>query len=256
MDDRYSTQKLLELRKLTRAIADLMRSQLKEYLATLSLLFRPGIVLGEHVSGGVRGAVKSVESNYQELKGLYENIAASRLYSLSREIPVPLEIMSTTPEIVPMDYTYVTKGDPEGKTITISSPLKWVLCYASFPPSRLRELLGVRSRTSNELTSYVVHYLALHTVLSKLPGLSDLLSALHFRVVTEQTPDLGPLPLTCICSAISTERPPDEVIIESTEISGMDLFEEIVTLEDLKAWPDPLKDRLLELVQKQGVALP
>jgi hypothetical protein len=256
MEDRYSTQKLLELRRLTRAIADLMRNRLREYLATLSPLFRPGIVLGEHVSGSARGTVKGAESNYQELKGLYESIAGSRLYSLSREVPVPLEIMSTTPEMIPVDYAYVAKGDPEGKTITISSPLKWVLCYSNFPPSRLRELLGAKNRNSNELGSFLVHYLVLHTVLSKQPGLRGIFGALHFRIVTEQAPDLGNLPLTCICSSISTQRPPDEVIIESTEISGMNLFEEIVNLEDLKLWRDPLQDGLLELVQKHGAALP
>ena len=41
MDGRDSTQSLLVLRKLTRAIADVVRVQMTEYLATLAPLLRP-----------------------------------------------------------------------------------------------------------------------------------------------------------------------------------------------------------------------
>jgi hypothetical protein len=119
----------------------------------------------------------------------------------------------------------------------------------------LRELLNSRVRSNNEVVSFLIHHLVLHIVVAKQPGLIDILQALHFRLVTEQPKDLGGLPLTCIYSAISTLRPPDEVIIESTEISGMDVFEEVVNLEDMKFLQNPLQMRLQELVQKYGITL-
>ena len=56
MDVRDSTQSLLVLRKLTRAIADVVRAQMTEYLATLAPLLRPKMVLGEHVEDGTNKA--------------------------------------------------------------------------------------------------------------------------------------------------------------------------------------------------------
>src|SRR6059058_5096549 len=46
MAEEFTTQRLLALRKLTRALADLLRGQAKDYLATLGPLFRPRSILG------------------------------------------------------------------------------------------------------------------------------------------------------------------------------------------------------------------
>ena len=55
-----------------------------------------------------------------------------------------------------------------------------------------------------------------------------------------------------ISSSTRPTRPPASVIIESTEISGMDVFEEVVRLDDIAKLRDPLKQRLMELVQSHG----
>ncbi len=255
MDEQFSTQKLLELRRLTRGVSELLRNQLKEYLATLAPLFRPAMVLGEYVHGSTKGAVKGAENNFRELRGLFDAIAGSKLYGISRELPLPLDIMSTTLEMIPMEYTYGAKGGPESKTITITSPLKWVLCYSGFQPSRLREFLGSKNRNNSEVTSHVLHHLVLHSVVTKQPGLKTMLDALHFQIISEPTTELGALPITCARASVSTFRPPDEVIIESTEISGMNVFEEVVNLEDIKLLRDPLHDRLVELSERYGARL-
>jgi hypothetical protein len=46
------------------------------------------------------------------------------------------------------------------------------------------------------------------------------------------------------------------VIIESTELSGSDAFEEVVSLDDVAKLRNPLKDQLEELVKAHGQALP
>ncbi len=47
-------------------------------------------------------------------------------------------------------------------------------------------------------------------------------------------------------------RPPDEVVIESTEMSGRDVFEELVLEEALAEWRDPLRDQVGALIQSRG----
>ena len=61
-----------------------------------------------------------------------------------------------------------------------------------------------------------------------------------------------PPSLSLSFAAISTLRPPDGVLIESTEFSGMDAFEEVVKVDDISKLREPLKERLIELAQAQG----
>jgi hypothetical protein len=57
------------------------------------------------------------------------------------------------------------------------------------------------------------------------------------------------LPVTCISSSISTSLPPDELVIESTELSGKDAFEELINVGDIEKLRDPFKERLLDVVR-------
>ena len=66
-DEPFTTQRLLALRKITRSVADLLRGELREYLATLSPLFRPRAVLGNHVEGGVNEPVKGADAVFKAL---------------------------------------------------------------------------------------------------------------------------------------------------------------------------------------------
>jgi len=51
MTEPFSIERVQSLRRLTRAVADLLTERLTTYLATLSPLFRPRRVLGEHIRG-------------------------------------------------------------------------------------------------------------------------------------------------------------------------------------------------------------
>jgi hypothetical protein len=252
MDDHYTTQRLLALRKLTRAIADLLRGMLREHLTTLSPLLRPTNVLGEYVHGHTRGAVKGAEKAFRELQALYETTAATKPFGVPRELKSPIELLSSTPEITPMEYVHVATGNGESKTITVTSPLKWVLSYSGFGPGRLRDILAGRAGNTVELPQFLLHTLVVHIVMKKQPGLMNIFELLRFPACAERFPGFGELPVTCLSSAISTVRPPDDVIIESTEISGMDVFEEIVNLEDIKNLQDPIQARLLDLLKSHG----
>jgi hypothetical protein len=251
----YTIQRLLVLRKLTRAVADLLRSQLKEHINTLTPLLRPKAIFGEHIQGA-REAVPGQDKALADLQAAYKLVASGGRFNLPKELNTPVELMSATPELSPTVYTYEIKAEPETKSIKITAPFQWSLNYAGFAPQRLQELRGGQGvTTGDEIQQCVIHQLIMHVMASRQPGLGQVLAALRFPLTSGRLAETGDLPITFISSAVSTVRPPDEVIIESTEISGMPLFEEIVNIEDIRQLRDPVKDRLVELVKSHDASL-
>ena len=122
-----------------------------------------------------------------------------------------------------------------------------MVTYTGYTPRRLKQLLADPNRRDDELLQFVLHYLAMHVVVSKQPGLTAMLDTLHFPLSSGRLPGFGDLPVTRIGCSISTSLPPDELVIESTDLSGKDAFEEIVNVEDIAKLGDQLKDRLLEI---------
>ena len=100
-----------------------------------------------------------------------------------------------------------------------------------------------------------MHQLVLHVILSSADGRGKLLEALRFPLSTGKRPEFGELPVPYIASVLATVRPPDEVIIESTEISGTNAFEEVVNVENLLQICDPWYAQLVELVRSHGADL-
>ncbi len=257
MDQRYSTKQLLVHRKLTRVVADLLRGQLKEYISTLTPLLRPSCVLGGYVAKNIEESVPGADRAFKELQGLYVSLASVKPFNLPRELNSPLEVESSALELTPVDYTHAAKTDAQSKAVTVTSPLKWVLSYSGFPPRRLKELFAGPT-TGSEVQQFVLHTLMLHVVLAKQTGVAKILAALRFPVTTGRLPGFGELPITFVSSIVATVRPSDDVIIESTEISGMDAFEELVNVEEILNLGDLFKEKLLEIIKSHGedVVLP
>ncbi|HEX4951015.1 MAG TPA: hypothetical protein VFZ34_30430 [Blastocatellia bacterium] len=252
MEENYSLQQLLALRKLTRAITEVLRGQMKEYLTTIAPLLRPKTALGEYIKSSARETASGASAAFKELQNLYEAIAKNKPFLLNKELDASLDIMNTSIESTPMEYVYEAKTESHSKTITITSPLQSILTYAGYAPAKLKELLADRYRTPEKVQEFIVHYLALHITITRQPGLAQMLNSLHFPLVTKRLPEFGELPITCLTSAITTIRPPDSVLIEATELSGLDAFEEVVSLEDIAGLRDPLKERLLEIARSHG----
>jgi hypothetical protein len=250
--ERYDTARLLTLRKLTRVIADLLRGQMKEFLSTMAPLFHPKTVLSSYVEGTTFDASRIGEKAFKDLQEQYQLIARSRIYNLPQDFRTPLEVINPKLEMTPVEYTHVVTSGDTSKNIVVTSPLKWSLTYAGFGPARLKALLQQSKQTNDDLQQLVLHYLMMDTVVSKQSGIRHILDALHFPLVTEKSTEFGDLPLTYIASSITTMLLPDEVIIESTEISGMYAFEEVVNTSDVARLRDPLKEQLIELLKSSG----
>src|ERR1044072_28448 len=249
MEQGYTTERLLALRKLPPVIADVLRSQMKDYLSTLAPLMHPKTVLGNYVGSQAYEVSRAGEKPLSELREIYQALAQSRDYNLPLEFKTPLEVINHQLEMTPVEYKHVATNATQTKTINVTSPLKWALSYVGFSPARGAALLADKHRRSDDLQQFVLHSLMMHAVVSKQTGIAMLLEALHFPLSIERTEELGELPVCYISSSVSTTRLPDSVIIESTEISGMHAFEEIVNLEDVARLRDPLKERLTTLIE-------
>src|SRR5262249_9503135 len=143
------------------------------------------------------------------------------------------------------------KGSSQTKKVNITAPLRFALTYGGFGPNRLRGMFAGQGFAS-DIQDFVLHTLMMNLVVSKQPGLGKLFAALRMPVAIGKIPGCGELPFVLMTAAVSTMLPPDDVIIESTEISGNDAFEEVVDMNALSALGDPLKEKLLELVQQHG----
>src|SRR4029450_2518241 len=119
MNGRGSIQSLLALRKLTRAITDVVRVQMTEYLKTLTPLLRPKALLGEYVQGGLKEPSRKADKAFADLQALYEKAATTRPYNLPRDLPVPLNVPAVALEITPLDYVHVVQLGAEARRIKV-----------------------------------------------------------------------------------------------------------------------------------------
>ena len=191
----------------------------------------------------------------KELQSLYEAVAGAKPFNLPKELSPPVEILTSVLEVTPVEYAHVAKSDKDSKQLNVTTPLKWALSYAGFAPKKLLDLLADRNRSTAALQQAVVHQLVLHVILARQTGVAMLLEALRFPLSTGKRPEFGELPVPYIASVLARVRPPDEVIIESTEISGTNAFEEVVNVENLLQIGDPWYAQLVELVRNHGADL-
>jgi hypothetical protein len=255
MSGREDVQSLLALRKLTRAITDLVRVQMSEYLKTLTPLMRPKALLGDYVQGGLKEPSRKSDKAFADLQALYDKVATAKPFNLPRELAAPLSFPNTDLEITPLDYFHAAQAGADTRRIRVRSPLTWVLTYREFPPNRLQELLDSKARSVEELQRFVLNALVIHLAATSDPGLARLFEALHFPLTTSRSPQFGELPMTHIGIGITTTRPSDALVIESAELTGMDVFEEVVKVEDITRIDDPFKQRLIDVARQHAPEL-
>ncbi len=251
-DEAYDTKRLLALRKLTRAVADLLRNEVKDYLGTLTPLLRPQTVFGNLVdSPGLKESVRGADAAFKDVQDIYARLVGVKPFMLPRELKPPLEVKNTALELSTLEYGYAAKGESASKTVVVSSPLRWVVSYGGYGLKRLYEV--ATGKVSNkDVLDVVLHTLLLHVVVSRQAGVGRVLQSLRFPASAGRLPGLGDLPVTFISAPVTTLRPPDDVIIENTEISGSDAFEEVVDLATISSIGDPLQERLLGVARQHG----
>ncbi len=242
---------MLSLRKLTRASADQLHDQLKGILSAVSPLLHPKAALGDYVRG-IKDPVRGADALFREINSGYERVSSEKPFGLRRELTAPIDLKGSSVELSPSQYHYSASSNGVTKQVLVVSPFRWVVSYTGYGPEQLRTLLRSSSPSSEDLHAIILHSVALQSIAMRQPALRGVFQALRYSLDVETLPEFGKLPLTYISAPISTLRPPDDVIIETTELTGSDTFEEVIDLQALIELRDPLRDSLIQLARSHG----
>ena len=245
--------RLLQLRKLTRALSAQMEAELKDYMEILAPLFAPQAVFGDNIRGGPKTPVKGAEKAFRRLRDKFHAIARQPPFSLHDDLNPPVDLFTATPVLSPVEYVHDARGgNGETVAVTITSPLRWVVSYPDLSPAQIRRLLGDnRNQSRDSLRHALLQTLSLETLLELRPGLTRIFDGLRYRMAPAAVDGLSPLQMIHISCPISTRRPADAIIIQNTEISGIASFEEVIDLEQIGAITDPFRERVMEIVESE-----
>ncbi len=220
-------ERLLVLRRLTRALETSVGTWVRGHVAALGPLLRPRPVLGGRSRRARQGdAAARTDRIWKDVEALYAAIAPRAPFNVARDLRPPVDIPGTTLELAPLDYVHEIAGDT--RRITVTRPFEWIVSYSGAGPGALRELVADKNRDAAELQRLILVTLLLHVVLKQLPAVAAVFADLRMPLETRRRPELGELPLTVVASALPTIRPSDDVLVQSTEMTGTSTFQEVI----------------------------
>lgn len=233
-----------ELRRRSEAIAEVVRQRLVSHLDTLRSVFAPERIFGR-LAGG-RLDLPGSDQAVAELQDQFRAFAAAP-FNLTEPFEASwLSLVSNSLEVQPYEYPHAVGG----KTITITSPVRWVVGYKThYSLARARQVLSGREPVrSDYLRLFVVNALVLQSVINRSPGLARLLADLRFEVRTDKASDLRGLPITTVGACLPSFRPPDDVLSAAMAFSGVAAFIELIDLQAARQLNDPFRDLLNPLL--------
>jgi hypothetical protein len=241
-----SIEELSELRQKTEAVSDLLRKQLAGHLETIRAILAPQRLLGKHVRAGQRADVPGADRSFEELKERFARVAG-RPFGLSKEIAEdPISIEGKL-ELYPWEYAHEIE---DGKSITMTSPTRWVLAYRSgYTLAQLRKALASRTgRRTEDVRQFVESAVALGLLVEKNPEIASLLGDLRYELQVTTCDGMGELPLVTLRSCIDSIRPSDDLIQTAAQFSGVPAFIELIDTEAVRSLRDPLRERIEEIL--------
>lgn len=242
-------QELTELRRKTEAVSKFLQEQLAAHLETLRPVLSPERVFGKFL--GAKGDHGLADRTYAQLQHGYRPLTG-RPFDIPSELdPQWLTLVGTRLALHPWEYGHEIKTERETRTITMASPVRWVVTFTStYGLSQMRQgLAGKGERRVEHVRQFVVNALVTQLAVAHATGLAALFADLRYQLQTEYSPDLPKLPLTTITFGLPSFRPPDDLIMAATSFSGIPAFIELVDTDAAANLPDPLKARLQEVVR-------
>jgi hypothetical protein len=254
--DALNVEQLLQLHTLTKDVAKVCQKQLRGFLDTITLLFRPRRVLGDAIEGSERESVGSSDRNVAELRELYRKVAL-RPFDLRPELNLPLESVSTQLQLYEWEYLHQIKTDRGWRSIKVTSPLTWVVAYSSnYSLTMLRQVLaGNEERDPEAVRAFVLRACLMHLHFTKFPAIAELLAGLRYRIEVRQTPETGDLPLVTLSAPFSTMRPPDSLVTVASGLAGGASFAEVLDLGTVKRMADPIREQVAAIFNTHGQEL-
>ncbi|MCG8428044.1 MAG: hypothetical protein MI754_11860 [Chromatiales bacterium] len=232
-----------------------MNERLKSYLHTLESNFYPNTILGRYIRSAKNTGSKVYDEIFDRLAEKYATVTQKEPYNFTRALEAPIDIYSAMPAVYAWRYDKsVVDSRGNTKKITITTPGKWILSYEGFDPATFSEQLTNREKvTGRELKDYVIHYLIMAEIIATRLDLVSLLNDLRFSTSLITLDNFGDVPFVIMESDIKTFLPADDVVIEITEISGSDNFEELVDVRQLQNLTDNFLENVKEKLQKNGI---
>jgi hypothetical protein len=248
--------KLLSLHSLTKEVSQACLRRLKTEIEAMAPLFRPRRFLGDHIDSTGKDAVTGADRNLVELQELYARVAV-KPFDLRPELHKPLESVSTKFQLDEWEYTHATETDRGWNSIRVSTPLTWVLSYAtSYSLGSLRGVVsGVGQRDPEAVRAFVLRACLMYELFEKIPSLSGLLEALRYKTEVRRSPQLGALPLITVSAPFRTFRPSDELVTTAAGLAGGASFTEILEVESVRDLDDPLRDEAIAVLNRHRVEI-
>jgi hypothetical protein len=241
-----SFETLPQARARTEAAATFLEQKLQTYVDVLRPLMAPQRALGRFVGG--KDAVGHAERAYKQLCEAFQ--AGCPSYGLSPSPPdEELANVETTTVCYPWEYSQVVQDGQESKSLTLTSPVRWIITYkSSYSLHQFRQAISnTGERTTRDVRQFVVNALAMAQLLKTFPKLTEVLADLHFQVIYEPLPGLGSLAFPTIQACVTSQRPSDELLLMATRFSGVPAFIELIDLGSTQTFDDPLKSKFESL---------
>jgi len=237
-------QQFLQLRQNTEKISDVLEKRLSEHLNVLRPLFIPRKLLGTYIESASTDEVHGSDKAFAELQEYFGAISEDP-FGLPKKLRSPLPPISNQLDAVPYQYT-LNVGEKKEKATTITAATRWILSYRSeCPISRLTAMVsGAENRQPEDMKQSLIAHVTLVIFLKQFPSLNQLLQDLRYEVEIQELKDLGGLPVAVLRAPIETFLPPDDFILQITQLSGIPAFQEIIDLDAADNIPDPLKEAL------------
>jgi hypothetical protein len=240
-------QQMAPLRNVTQRISRFLNDTLCGYLEPLTHLLAPHRVLGPYMEGHTRERVAGAEKNFSLLEQRYLKLCRET-FNLPAKLSTPLPTIKKKLKIYPWEYHYQCADE----TITITSPVRWVLSYeAANDLSTLLEARRTGEKSDPEITKQLmINYLTMWITMGQQKGVKQILKDLRFNVTEATSPVAGDLPFIVINSEVPSFRPQDDLIQMVVQLSGKPVLEELMDLDAIQAIEDPLLTRLQDLARE------
>ena len=244
-----SVDEFVRLRQRTERVSEFLAKRLRTHLGLLYPILAPGRVFGKYI--GSRENSPRADEAYAQLTARYKE-ACGRPFDVRPELDdEALTAMEYGIEMYPWEYSYEASGPQGSRTVSITSPVRWIVTYRSdYTPAAVRTLIATKGqRRVGPLRQFVVNALAIQVVLARTPGLAGLIGDLRYETQSESDPSFGKLKLLTLSAPIRSFRPADDLILAATGFSGVPSFIELIDENSLETMGDPLQQDLQEILR-------
>jgi len=245
-----SFEQLALARKRTQAVSDFLEKQLTGYLDTLQSLLLPERLLGK--LAGSRSELPGLDKGLAEIQEHYKRFVG-KPFDLPKDFEVDwLHEVGARLDLHHWEYSRDVTTESGKRPIQITSPTRWLLTYGpAYTVSQAVQAFGRRQdrRGLDQLRQFIVNALVMQALLARSTGLATMLADLRYDISTQPHTGLNGLPVTMIQSRVPAFLPPDAIIAAATELSGVPAFNELIDVDAARELPDPLRQRISELIQ-------